>query len=257
MGPPAGGHNHPRVGLSTPTIDANAHPDRRLPTLRDAMRNDRACGMQFILVRHAQTASNVDGRIDTQMPGGPITERGRAEAEEIAAELSGRRIAHVAASPAIRTQQTAAPIAAHFGLEVETIDDLREIAFGDELEGRNDKEALAICERVFGEWAAGNIDEHLPGGENWRMVETRMRRGLEGLVDAGAAGDVVAVSHAGSLRVLVASLVGPTAADSAGYLKNAGYLIITVEDGEWRLQPPDASQLMTTRVEELRADARE
>jgi probable phosphoglycerate mutase len=217
------------------------------------MRDDRARGMQFILVRHAQTASNLAGRIDTQMPGGPITERGREEAEEIAAELSGRRIAHIAASPAIRTQQTAAPIAAHFGLEVETLDDLREIEFGDELEGRNDEEAFAICERVFAEWAAGNIDEHLPGGENWRQVQTRMRRGLEGLVDAGAAGDVVAVSHAGSLRVLVASLVGPGAAASVGYLKNAGHLIVTFEDDEWRLLPLDASQLMTSRGDELRA----
>jgi probable phosphoglycerate mutase len=183
------------------------------------------------------------------MPGGPLTERGRKEAEEIAAELSGRRIAHVAASPAVRTQQTAAPIAAHFGLEVETIDDLREVEFGDELEGRNDKEALAVCERVFGEWAAGNIDEHLPGGENWRLVEKRMRQAVEGLVDARAAGDVVVVSHAGALRVLFASLVGPTAARSVGYLRNAGHLMISLEDGEWRLQPPDASQMMTTPIE--------
>lgn len=217
------------------------------------MRDDRGRGMQFILVRHAETASNVDGLIDTRMPGGPITERGREEAEEIAAELSGRQIAHVAASPAVRTQQTAAPIAAHFGLEVETVDDLREIEIGDELEGRGDKEAFAIFERVFAEWAVGNIDERLPGGESLREVETRMRRGLEGLVDAGAAGDVVAVSHAASLWVLVASLLGSTAAATVGFLKNAGHLIITVEDGQWLLQPPDASQLVTSRVDRLRA----
>ena len=75
------------------------------------------------LLRHGEV-HNPDGVLYGRIAGFRLSERGLAMAERVAAVLSGadgssrRDVVHVVASPLQRAQETAAPIAAAFGLEV-------------------------------------------------------------------------------------------------------------------------------------------
>ena len=69
------------------------------------------------LVRHAK-AANRDVWTGGDR-GRPLVERGRAQAERLAAALRHERPVLVAASPWLRCRQTAAPLAAAVGLQVE------------------------------------------------------------------------------------------------------------------------------------------
>jgi broad specificity phosphatase PhoE len=75
------------------------------------------------LLRHGEV-HNPAGVLYGRLPGYHLSDRGLAMAEAVAGHLSGgvgtprRDVVHVVASPLIRAQETARPIAAAFGLEV-------------------------------------------------------------------------------------------------------------------------------------------
>lgn len=61
-----------------------------------------------------------------RLPGYNLSERGRLQAQAAADWLAAHDITYVVASPLERAQQTAAPIAASHGLDIDTDDDLIE-----------------------------------------------------------------------------------------------------------------------------------
>jgi broad specificity phosphatase PhoE len=90
------------------------------------------------VLRHGEVF-NPTGVLYGRLDGYRLSERGRAMAERVAAHLSGRDgqprrdVVHVVASPLQRAQETAAPIAGAFGLDVAT--DPRLIEAGNHFEG--------------------------------------------------------------------------------------------------------------------------
>ena len=83
--------------------------------------------MKLILIRHAlpDRVENCDGPAD---PG--LTDVGHEQARRLAGWLAGEEIDHVAASPKLRAVETAAPLAAQRGLEIETVEGFSEIDSG-------------------------------------------------------------------------------------------------------------------------------
>jgi 2,3-bisphosphoglycerate-dependent phosphoglycerate mutase len=73
--------------------------------------------MELILVRHALPVRRSSGDGTPADP--PLSEPGRAQAEAVAAWLADERIDRLYASPLRRARETAAPLAARLGLEVE------------------------------------------------------------------------------------------------------------------------------------------
>jgi len=84
---------------------------------------------KVILIRHAETQWNLfhilQGQADI-----PLNEKGRAEAESMAAAVEGKRVDAVYASPLSRAVETARPLAARRGLAIITRNDLQEIGSG-------------------------------------------------------------------------------------------------------------------------------
>jgi broad specificity phosphatase PhoE len=116
--------------------------------------------------------------------------------------------ARVIASDLSRALATAAPLAARFGLSVESDPDWREVALGD-WEGR----AWAEIERQDGArlatWYADWRRLAPPGGEAWPDVVARVRRAWQRIVAApGATGPIVVVSHVGALRAWLVACAG-------------------------------------------------
>ncbi|MBW4719592.1 histidine phosphatase family protein [Saccharothrix obliqua] len=189
--------------------------------------------MKLILVRHGETASNLKMALDTRPPGPPLTEAGVAQAAALAADLAAtERVTAVYASTAVRAQQTAAPVAAAFGLDVEVLEGVHEIFCGD-LEGRHDKEAFELFLVAVHAWTAGDLDATIPGGESGRQVIDRFVAAV-GKQAARHRPDetVVLVSHGGAIRMGALGLatnVRPVLAET-GLLPNTGRVVL--EDGE-------------------------
>jgi broad specificity phosphatase PhoE len=84
------------------------------------------------LLRHGEV-ENPTGVLYGRLPGYHLSERGRQMADLVAAHLAERDVVTVISSPLERAQETAEPIAAARGLEVEI--DVRLIEAGNHFEG--------------------------------------------------------------------------------------------------------------------------
>jgi broad specificity phosphatase PhoE len=71
------------------------------------------------LLRHGEV-HNPDGILYGRADGYRLSTRGRAMADRVADRIGGRDITLIRSSPLLRAQQTAAPLAAARGLEIET-----------------------------------------------------------------------------------------------------------------------------------------
>lgn len=94
----------------------------------------RAAGQHPItltLVRHAQSAANASGVIDTSTPGPELSPRGWCQATLVAPQLAQNHYDGVYASSMIRTQETATPTSQALTESVTVLPGLREIEAGD------------------------------------------------------------------------------------------------------------------------------
>ncbi len=184
--------------------------------------------MRLILVRHAQSTSNVNLVMDSLPPGPPLSERGAAQAREVAEALAAVPVEAVYASTARRAQATAEAIAAAHGLRPMVVDGVQEVFLGD-LEGRRDAGSLTAFAQVWECWAAGDEDRPMPGGESATDVLARFGAAVAGIARAhpGAA-TAVLVSHGAAARLLASHLAGNVTPDEGrrAPLPNTGRIVL-------------------------------
>lgn len=164
--------------------------------------------MRLILVRHGQTHSNVAGALDTAEPGADLTDLGRRQAAAVPAALADEQVTAIYASPLVRTQQTAAPLAEARGLPVLVRRGLEEVSAGDR-EMRTDDEAVRDYLETLRSWMHGDVSRRLAGGEDGSAFLRRFDAAVGGVVAAHDPRDtVVAVSHGAAIRAWVAYVTG-------------------------------------------------
>lgn len=188
--------------------------------------------MRLLLVRHGETASNIERRLDTAMPGPPLTELGQKQARELADLLAGESVSAVYASIGLRAQQTAAPTAERFGLPVQVLEGVHEIQVG-ALEGRNDTEAYQTYLQTVIRWAEGELHVPFPGGgETGQQVLDRFLGAIESIHRPGST--AVVVTHGGAGRMGALALASNVPVElSENLLPNTGVVALEHDGGSW------------------------
>jgi len=189
--------------------------------------------MKLWVVRHGETAWNVEGRLQGQRDSG-LTPRGVAQANA-AARLLAEQLAGAAAelftSPLGRARQTAEIVGRHLGLACREASALMEVSFG-RLEGLTPQEC---DERFPGVTEARRADRWTfrpPDGEN---LEDATRRVAPWLAALTTDRPTIVVTHGVLSRVLRACLLGldPTATVALPGHRNDE--LFELRDGAFRL----------------------
>lgn len=188
--------------------------------------------MLQLLIRHGESLSNVEGRIQGQSDV-PLSPLGRRQAVDVARWLAGRgrqggagsapagtpgtpappgqigppgRIDEIWSSPLARARETALVIAAALGLPVQVEERLKELHAGifqghlwSDLETRFPGETAR--------WRSGDPDYAIPGGESRAALAARGRAALEDLARRPV-GTILVVAHGGLLTAALGSLLG-------------------------------------------------
>ena len=84
----------------------------------------------LILLRHGRSSANAAGVLAGRTPGVELDETGRAQAARMVERLAGVPLAEVVSSPALRCEQTVAPLLAERGLAAVTEPGLAEVDYG-------------------------------------------------------------------------------------------------------------------------------
>jgi broad specificity phosphatase PhoE len=163
--------------------------------------------MRLLLVRHGETEGNVSRRL--QGADDPLTERGRRQADELAAHLAGRDVSALYASPYLRAFETARAVGAAVGLEPEPRPALAEIDVGRAAGYRFD-EWVEAFPREAERFHAEGVDYAWPDGESGRDLGARTEAEMDRILASHrrGSGAVVVVSHGGALAWIIAHLFG-------------------------------------------------
>ena len=206
----------------------------------------RAAGPHTItltLVRHAQSAGNASGLIDTSTPGPTLTPEGWCQATLAAGPLSANHYDGVYASTMIRTQETATPTAQALGERVNVLPGLREIEAG-QYEGRPESNARTYMEGPM-RWLRGDRSARIPGSIDGNEFDARFDDAVQHIYDSGEL-NPVAFSHAGAIMLWVLMNVHNPDRSllTSKQLPNMGRVVVTgnPSDGwtmtEWDAAPP-------------------
>jgi probable phosphoglycerate mutase len=181
------------------------------------------------LVRHGESTWNVRGLIQGQADGPVLTAQGHRQSAELVERFRSRRVEALYASDLVRAQQTAAYVGSLLALPVRCDAALRERCFG-AYEGLP---LQALEPEASGIVGMQIVDPSArpPGGESLTDVRRRVAGFVQRLAGQRHTGDVVVVTHGGTMRVVRAYCTGTP-------LRNAAW--DPVPNGTvWPLHPPE------------------
>lgn len=150
----------------------------------------------------------------------------------------------IVSSPLLRCIQAANVVSGELGVDVVTLDELREADFGD-FEGMTPAElSQGAHGDVYAAWRdprSGSLGA--PGGETWGQLGQRADVALETLVARYEGGHVLVVSHGYFIRaLLVRALFSAPASQLRRFdIDNASLSVLSNEGGYWKLQHHNVS----------------
>ncbi len=159
---------------------------------------------ELLFIRHGETDWNrrqcFQGQIDV-----PLNGNGLEQARRLGVRLAAEPHDLLFSSDLSRARQTAAPVAAAWGLEPVLVPGLREQKFG-EWEGLDFPAIEQRYADLWPLWLEQDIDFAVPGGESLRQFHTRVMRAVTELAaqaEAARPGQRLAiVTHGGVLDML-------------------------------------------------------
>ena len=208
----------------------------------------------LILLRHGQTTSNVDRKLDTLLPGAPLTPLGEEQALAAGRAISvDYQVGRVFSSEALRARQTAAIAFSSLVGDIPALPGLHEIQAG-RWEMHNSSAAHEAYLTAFRGFYRRDLAATVEDGDSLETFLTRYRAGVLAALDpalysagsAGASGSsrgsTVIVSHGGAIRGFTANAcqVDPQFAEQS-YLPNCEYVVLDPgEDpagtfGDWQV----------------------
>lgn len=183
----------------------------------------------LILMRHGQTTSNVDRKLDTLVPGAALTPLGEEQARDAGAHiLDAYDVTRVVSSEALRARQTAAIGFGHAFPNIPAVPGLQEVHAG-RWEMQNSWRAHAEYLRAFRGFYRRDLASSVQEGDSLEVFLGRYSGGLMPFVqeDHETGGTTVVVSHGGAIRAFTANAceVDPKFAEQS-YLPNCQYVVI-------------------------------
>lgn len=160
---------------------------------------------KLILVRHGETQWNIEKRYQGQKDS-PLSEAGVLQAQKTGLFLANRQIDCIYSSHLKRALLTAQDIAKHHHLVPKVDTRLQEMSFGN-WEGLTREEIKQKYPDIFYARYQDSMTTRVPGGELPPEVVKRFQAFLEEQLPKHENETIVIVSHGGSLRMIIASLL--------------------------------------------------
>jgi broad specificity phosphatase PhoE len=183
---------------------------------------------QLILVRHGETEHNVAGIVQGWSDS-ELSERGRQQVVRLAERLKTFEADAIFSSPLQRAMTTAQRIAGATGLEVRTLDGLREMNYG-RWEGQSFLDIRKTDESIYRRWVADSSFA-CPEGESHDDVLARIRGALDSLNGAKCP---IVVAHGTAIRIAATALLDlPLSASRSFAQDNTAVNVFLRRGGRW------------------------
>jgi phosphoserine phosphatase len=203
-------------------------------------------GVRILLARHGETVFNVERRYQGHSDS-PLTERGVAQARELAHSLKDEPVAAVYASDLGRAFETALVVAVPHGLQVIADPRLREIDVGD-WTGLSAAEVKATDGERQEAWRTWPATVRMPRGEALGEVQARALEFFSVRMHDHAGQTVVVIAHGAISQAILINGMGGAIADL--WLPNwlANCQVATLDCTHWPARRTHPAARSTNRL---------
>lgn len=161
---------------------------------------------KIYLIRHGETDANrtfqFQGHIDN-----PLNSKGLRQAAALGKYYENIELDAVYSSSMQRARQTATPLAQFHGVDLQPLDELKEVSFGD-WEGLSYDEIKAKWGDQLELFFKQPAQCRMPGGESFDDVAKRVQATYNMIIEANSGKNIAIVSHGGVVRVQLCLLLG-------------------------------------------------
>jgi broad specificity phosphatase PhoE len=187
----------------------------------------QARSITVTFIRHAQSEANASGIINTDVPGPGLSPEGKEQAEQVVHQLARNNYDSVYASTMVRTQQTAAPLAAELGKQVEVLPGLQEINAG-WYNGKPETMASSTYLVAPADWLNGDVHNRIPGSVSGNEFNNQFTAAIQKIYASGHRNPVV-FSHLYAIMYwTLMNVKNPKDSLLASHpLPNVGHVVIT------------------------------
>lgn len=188
----------------------------------------------MMLVRHGETAWNVEGRIQGHLDI-PLNETGLAQAAAVGRHLVRENFDAIYSSDLIRAFRTASPVVKSPGEDIVRDARLRERHLG-VLQGLTGEEAIAKHPAAWKVFKSRDPALLLEGGESLGEFSQRIVGFVEEMLQVHAGGRVLVVSHGGALDAAYRHATGMPLSIARNFpIYNASINVLSHRDGKWNV----------------------
>jgi len=160
--------------------------------------------VKLILVRHGQTLWNREKRVQG-VSDIMLSNRGRAQANNLARSLRDEKIDTIISSPLKRAVQTAEAINRFHHLQIEPEENLMELNMGN-FEGMAFQEMMKNHGNFLKRWAEDPASVVMPGGESLTDLQERAWGVVERI--AGKSGTILLAAHNFTIMTILCKIKG-------------------------------------------------
>jgi broad specificity phosphatase PhoE len=187
----------------------------------------QARSITVTFVRHAQSDANASGIINTDVPGPGLSQTGKGQAEQLAHQLGRKDYDSIYASTMIRAQQSAAPLAAELGKQVEVLQGIQEIDAG-WYNGKPESLAKSTYMVAPAGWLSGEVSDSIPGSISGKVFNDQFTAAINKIYNSGHNNPLV-FSHMFAIEVwtLMNTKNGKDSLMDSHPLPNTGRVVIT------------------------------
>ncbi|MDT5147124.1 MAG: hypothetical protein QOC58_1769 [Mycobacterium sp.] len=185
----------------------------------------QARSITLTFIRHAQSEANANGIVDTSVPGPGLSRDGQSQAQQLA--HSRHDFDAVYASTMARAQQTAAPLAAELGKQVEVLQGIQEINAG-WFNGKPVSMDPSTYLLAPADWLRGDIQNSIPGSISGKEFNNQFTAAVNKIYNSGHSKPVV-FSHLYAIEywTLMNTTNAKDSLATSHPLPNTGRVVIT------------------------------
>jgi len=185
---------------------------------------------RLILIRHGETEVNIQGKIHKYGDSEQLTINGISQVEKASEAAKKYEPSVVYSSKEDRAFQSAEIISKKLGVPLRKVDGLEERNWGDYagLSFQEIKEKAGMDRMTFEERYTFNP----PKGESWKETEERLLKTLNEILSNNVGKNVILVTHGGSIRIYMPTLLGVNKEESYKYDPDNASISVFDFDGD-------------------------
>ncbi|MDX2189368.1 MAG: histidine phosphatase family protein [Bacteroidota bacterium] len=178
------------------------------------------------LIRHGQTDYNLRGIVQGSRVDTSLNETGQKQAQMFFEAYKHVPFDKIYTSKLKRTVESVAGFIAN-GIPYESFEGLNEISWGDNDGKVSNTEMHDYYTHVSNEWANGNLDLQIGGGESPNEVSARQKPVLDIILSQKNEKNILICMHGRAIRILLCLMLGQslTEMDSFGHSNLCLYLL--------------------------------